>query len=82
MFAPASRPSGCSARGPGRRGTHPDQDIASRLVELLLAGARDLGGLLIFSFAALAVMLVAGGEGRLMPAVLLTYRVPWSSSAW
>ena len=52
---------------------HPDQGIASRLVELLLAGVRDLGGLLIFSVAALAMMLVAGGGGRVMPAVLLTY---------
>ncbi|MFL5336798.1 MAG: mechanosensitive ion channel family protein, partial [Geminicoccaceae bacterium] len=56
-----------------RKEPQPGQDIGSRLIELLLAGARDLGCLLIFSVAALAVMLVAGGQGRVMPAVLLTY---------
>ena len=55
LLGPRPRPTGAS---------HPDQDIASRLVELLLAGARDLGRLLIFSIAALAVMLATGGGGR------------------
>lgn len=62
--------------GPGRGPTgepHPDEEIGSRLAHLLLAGARELGGLLIFSLAALAVMLLAGGRGQVMPAVLLTY---------
>jgi moderate conductance mechanosensitive channel len=51
----------------------PDQDAGARLVELLLAGARDLAGVLIFGVAASAVMLMVGGQGRVVPAVLLTY---------
>ena len=37
------------------------------------ACARDLAGLLVFAVVALAVMLLAGGRGQVMPAVLLTY---------
>ena len=56
-----------------RPGPGADGDIGARLAQLLLGFARDLAGLLVFAVVALAVMLLAGGRGQMMPAVLLTY---------
>src|SRR5262249_12216568 len=47
--------------------------LNSRLIQLMVTIARDACGLVIFSVAALAVMVLAGGRGQVTSAVLLTY---------
>ena len=63
-------------RRPWRRsaaGPRPPADIVQRLQRAIARLAADLGHLLAFTLAALAALMLIGGRGQVVPAVLLAY---------